>query len=48
LETSFPPAARVAIAEFREQVLRESGGLKIHGFDRKILSDLRETSSEKS
>ena len=48
LETSFPPAARVAITEFREQMLRESGGPEIHGFDRKILSDLRETSRKKS
>jgi len=48
LETSFPPAARVAITEFREQMLRESGGPEIHGFDRKILSDLRETSRRKS
>lgn len=48
LETSFPPAARVAITEFREQMLRESGGPEIHGFDSKILSDLRETSRKKS
>ena len=48
LEKSFPIAARVAIAEFREQVLRASGGLEIHGFDRKILSNLQATSSKKS
>ncbi len=37
LETSFPLVARLAVAELREQVLRESVGLKPHGFDRKTL-----------
>jgi len=40
LETSFPLAARGAIAEFREQVLHASVGPEIHGFDRKLPSNL--------
>jgi uncharacterized membrane protein len=47
LETSFPLVARVAVAELREQVLRESGGPKVHAFDRKILLDLQESSGKK-
>lgn len=41
LETSFPLAARVAVAKLREQVLSASRGPAIHGFDRKFLSDLQ-------
>ncbi len=41
LEGSFPRAARAAVAELREQVLRESGGPTVHAFDRKILLDLQ-------
>ncbi|MEH6830400.1 MAG: DUF2254 domain-containing protein [Sulfitobacter sp.] len=48
LETSFPLAACVAVAELREQVLRESGGPTIHAFDRKLLRDLQESSGTKS
>jgi uncharacterized membrane protein len=47
LEKSFPLAASVAVAELREQVLRESGGPTVHAFDRKILSDLQESSGTK-
>ena len=43
LEESFPLPARVVVAELREQVLRESGGSTIHGFDRKILLDLQKS-----
>lgn len=39
LETSVPPAAGIAIAEFRVQVMSTSQGTDILGFDRKILSD---------
>jgi len=48
LKTSFPLAARVTVAELREQVLRESVGPTVHTFDRKILLDLRESSGKKS
>lgn len=47
LEKSFPPAARLAVAELREQVLGESGGATVHAFDRKTLLDLRESSGKK-
>ncbi len=47
LETSFPVAARIAVSDLREQVLRESGGSKVHAFDRKILMDLQESSGKK-
>lgn len=47
LEPSFPRAAGVAVAELREQVLRESGGPTVHGFDRKILLDLQKNSGTK-
>ncbi len=48
LEATFPlAAARVAVAELRKQVLRESGGPTIHAFDRKILFDLQESSGKK-
>lgn len=43
LEKSFPLGASVAVAELREDVLRESGGQTVHAFDRKILSDLQKT-----
>jgi uncharacterized membrane protein len=46
LETSFPVAARVAVSDLREQVLRESGGLTVHAFDRKTLLDLQESSGK--
>jgi len=42
LETSVLFAARVVIAEFREQVLTASLGSEIQGFDRKILSDFQD------
>lgn len=41
LETPFPLGASVAVAELREQVLRESGGPTVHAFDRRILSHLQ-------
>jgi len=44
LETSVPLAARKVIGEFREQVLGASQGSAIHGFDRKILLALQDTS----
>ncbi len=47
LEVSFPLAARIAVAELRQQMLRESGGTEVHGFDRKILQDLQESSGTK-
>ncbi len=47
LEKSFPLAARFAVAELREQVLRDSGGPTVHGFDRKTLSDLQESRGTK-
>jgi uncharacterized membrane protein len=47
LEASFPLAARVAVAELREEVLRESGGATIHAFDRKRLLNLQENSGKK-
>jgi uncharacterized membrane protein len=47
LETSFPLAARLAVAELREQVLRESGGPTVHAFDRKTLLDLKESRGKK-
>ncbi len=43
LETSFPLAARLTVAELRKQVLCESGGTTAHAFDRKILLDLQES-----
>lgn len=43
LEASFPPAARHALADFREQVLSASRSQSLHGFDRKILSDVQDT-----
>ncbi len=47
LETSFPLAARLAVAELREQVLSESGGPTVHAFDRKILSGFQESRGTK-
>jgi uncharacterized membrane protein len=47
LEKSFPLVACVAVAELREQVLRESGGPTVHAFDRKTLLDLQESSAKK-
>jgi uncharacterized membrane protein len=47
LEKSFPLAASVAVAELREQVLRESGGPTVHAFDRKTLLDLQESCGKK-
>jgi uncharacterized membrane protein len=47
LEKSFPLAARLAVAELREQVLGESGGPTVHAFDRKTLLDLKESSGKK-
>ncbi len=47
LETSFPPAARRAIAGLREQVVGESGGPAVHSFDRKILLELKGSSGKK-
>ena len=38
--------ARVAVAELREEVLRESGGATIHAFDRKRLLNLQENSGK--
>ena len=46
LETSFPVAARIAVSDLREQVLRESGGPTVHAFDRKTLLDLQESSGK--
>jgi uncharacterized membrane protein len=46
LETSFPVAARIAVSDLREQVLRESGGPTVHAFDRKLLRDLQESSGK--
>jgi uncharacterized membrane protein len=46
LEKSFPLAASAAVAELREQVLRESGGPTVHAFDRKIILDLQENSEK--
>ena len=48
LEASFPLAARAVVAEFREEMLRESGGATIHTFDCKRLSDLHESSGKTS
>lgn len=48
LEASFPLAARVAVVELRDELLRESGGPTIHAFDRKRLLNLRERSEKKS
>jgi len=45
LETSFPLTARIAVVEFREQVLNASQSPAIQGFDRKILSALQDRSS---
>jgi uncharacterized membrane protein len=47
LEKSLPLAASVAVAELREQVLRESGGATVHAFDRKTLLDLQESRGKK-
>lgn len=47
LEKSFPLAASVAVAELREQVLRESGGPTVHAFDRKNLLDLQDSGGKK-
>lgn len=47
LETSFPLGARVAVAELREEVLRESGVATVHAFDRKTLLFLQESGGEK-
>ena len=43
LEASFPPAARQALADFREQMQSASRSQPLHGFDRKILSDVQDT-----
>jgi uncharacterized membrane protein len=48
LEKSFPLGASVAVAELREQVLRESGGATVHAFDRKTLLDLQKNSEKKT
>jgi len=48
LETSVPDAARIALAEFRAQVISASEGPALHGFDRKILSNLKDANREKS
>jgi hypothetical protein len=48
METSFPAAAGVANARFREQVLRESGGgAKIQCFDLKFPPNLEATGRKK-
>jgi uncharacterized membrane protein len=47
LETSFPRAASVVVAELRAQILRESGGPTVHAFDRKTLLDLKESRGKK-
>ena len=47
LEASFPLAARAAVAELRDAVLRESGGATIHAFDRKRLLNLQDNSGKK-
>ena len=47
LEKSFPLAASVAVAELREQVLRESGAAAVHAFDRKVLLDLQVSGGKK-
>lgn len=43
LEKSLLLGASVAVAELREQVLRESGRQIVHAFDRKILGDLQKS-----
>jgi len=48
LETSVPDAARIALAEFRAQVISASEGPALHGFDRKILSKLKDANREQS
>lgn len=48
LDASFPLAAHVAVAELRDEVMRESGGTTIHDFDRKRLLDIHESSGKKS
>ncbi|MEO9959615.1 MAG: DUF2254 domain-containing protein, partial [Nisaea sp.] len=45
VETSFPLPARLALVDFREQVLSASRSQPLSGFDRKILSDLQDTGS---
>jgi uncharacterized membrane protein len=47
LEKSFPLAARIAVSDLREQVLRESGGPTVHAFDRKVLLDLQVSGGKK-
>jgi len=46
LEASFPPDARVAVAEFRGQVMIASQSAEIQGFDRKILSDVQQKTTD--
>ncbi|WP_323796641.1 DUF2254 domain-containing protein [Nisaea sp.] len=48
VEASFPLAARHALADFREQVLSASRSQSLHGFDRKILSDVQDTDRTES
>lgn len=45
LEASFPLAARLVLADFREQVLSASRSQPLSGFDRKILSGFQDTGS---
>lgn len=45
LEKSFPLTARVAIANFRGEVLKASRDTRTHGFDRRILPDCQEVDS---
>lgn len=42
LETTFPFAARVAIADFRRELLAASRDATPHGFDRKVLMELQD------
>ena len=46
LETSFPPNARIAVAQFRRQILSESQSAAVQGFDRKILADVQQGTSD--
>lgn len=47
LDASFPLAARVAVAELREDVLRESGAATAYAFDRNRLLHLQQSSGKK-
>lgn len=46
LEISFPPSARHAISEFREQVQSASQGPAVHRFDRETNADLQEANKK--